>query len=100
MRCFPFDMGIHYRRKTDFFPEKDTTMSCSGFEPEPFGDKPRVVAKMLAGRHSNVLQNAVAAFKTKYRSQPNIENVLRVSISNRKPSFEKLSSARQAHGSR
>ncbi|GFT53465.1 hypothetical protein TNCV_3324541 [Trichonephila clavipes] len=28
-------MGIHFRRKTDFFPEEDTTMSYSGFEPEP-----------------------------------------------------------------
>ncbi|GFW79907.1 poly polymerase [Trichonephila clavipes] len=37
MRCaaFPFETGIHYRRKTDFFPEEDTTKSYSGFEPEP-----------------------------------------------------------------
>ncbi|GFW04260.1 hypothetical protein TNCV_2670241 [Trichonephila clavipes] len=28
-------MGIHYRRKTDFFPEEDTTISYSGFEPKP-----------------------------------------------------------------
>ncbi|GFW48978.1 uncharacterized protein TNCV_3901761 [Trichonephila clavipes] len=36
-RCaaVPFEMGIHFRRKTDFFPEKDTTKSYSGFEPEP-----------------------------------------------------------------
>ncbi|GFS81047.1 hypothetical protein TNCV_1223361 [Trichonephila clavipes] len=34
VRCFPFQTGIHYRRKTDFFPEEDTTMSYSGFEPE------------------------------------------------------------------
>ncbi|GFV86408.1 uncharacterized protein TNCV_1469701 [Trichonephila clavipes] len=36
MRCaaFPFKTGIHFRRKTDFFPE-DTTKSYSGFEPEP-----------------------------------------------------------------
>ncbi|GFU97991.1 uncharacterized protein TNCV_232681 [Trichonephila clavipes] len=27
-------MGIHNRRKTDFFPEEDTTISYSGFEPE------------------------------------------------------------------
>ncbi|GFS79617.1 hypothetical protein TNCV_3187221 [Trichonephila clavipes] len=35
-RCaaFPFETGIHFRRKTDFLPE-DTTMSYSGFEPEP-----------------------------------------------------------------
>ncbi|GFW28983.1 hypothetical protein TNCV_2355411 [Trichonephila clavipes] len=31
----PFETGIHFRRKTDFFPEEDTTMSYSGFEPEP-----------------------------------------------------------------
>ncbi|GFT26991.1 zinc finger BED domain-containing protein 5 [Trichonephila clavipes] len=43
--------------------------------------------------------SAVAALKTKYRSQLNIEKELRVSISNIKPSFEKLCSARQAHGS-
>ncbi|GFW83368.1 hypothetical protein TNCV_2544661 [Trichonephila clavipes] len=37
MRCaaFPFETGIHFRRKTDFFPEEDTTKSYSGFEPEP-----------------------------------------------------------------
>ncbi|GFU95081.1 uncharacterized protein TNCV_4138651 [Trichonephila clavipes] len=37
MRCaaFPFEMGFHFRRKTDFFPEEDTTKSYSGFEPEP-----------------------------------------------------------------
>ncbi|GFW01680.1 zinc finger BED domain-containing protein 5 [Trichonephila clavipes] len=43
--------------------------------------------------------SAVAALKTKYRSQLNIERELRVSISNIKPSFENLCSARQAHGS-
>ncbi|GFX83914.1 hypothetical protein TNCV_4286341 [Trichonephila clavipes] len=34
MRCaaFPFETGIHFRRKTDFFPEEDTTKSYSGFE--------------------------------------------------------------------
>ncbi|GFX37582.1 uncharacterized protein TNCV_3201061 [Trichonephila clavipes] len=30
MRCFPFETGIHYRRKSDFF-----SMPYSGFEPEP-----------------------------------------------------------------
>ncbi|GFW07805.1 hypothetical protein TNCV_3919381 [Trichonephila clavipes] len=36
-RCaaVPFETGIHFRRKTDFLPEEDTTMSYSGFEPEP-----------------------------------------------------------------
>ncbi|GFW42815.1 hypothetical protein TNCV_474051 [Trichonephila clavipes] len=36
-RCaaFPFETRIHFRRKTDFFPEEDTTKSYSGFEPEP-----------------------------------------------------------------
>ncbi|GFS56370.1 protein FAM200B [Trichonephila clavipes] len=43
--------------------------------------------------------SAVAALKTKYRSQLNIEKELRVSISNIKPSFENLCSVRQAHGS-
>ncbi|GFX56776.1 zinc finger BED domain-containing protein 5 [Trichonephila clavipes] len=44
--------------------------------------------------------STVAALKTKYRSQQlNIEKELRVSISNIKPSFENLCSARQAHGS-
>ncbi|GFU22626.1 hypothetical protein TNCV_1305001 [Trichonephila clavipes] len=35
-RCaaFSFVTGIHFRRKTDFLPEEDTTMSYSGFEPE------------------------------------------------------------------
>jgi zinc finger BED domain-containing protein 5/7/8/9 len=40
--------------------------------------------------------SAVAALKTKYRSQLNIEKELRVSISNIKPSFENLCSAKQA----
>ncbi|GFU70854.1 hypothetical protein TNCV_1005341 [Trichonephila clavipes] len=31
----PFETGIHYRRKTDFFPQEDTSMSYSGLEPEP-----------------------------------------------------------------
>ncbi|GFW88501.1 protein FAM200B [Trichonephila clavipes] len=43
--------------------------------------------------------SAVAALKTKYRSQLIIEKELRVSISNIKPSFENLCSVRQAHGS-
>ncbi|GFT49739.1 zinc finger BED domain-containing protein 5 [Trichonephila clavipes] len=43
--------------------------------------------------------STVDALKTKYRSQLNIEKELRVSISNIKPSFENLCSARQAHGS-
>ncbi|GFV83937.1 poly polymerase [Trichonephila clavipes] len=36
-RCaaFPFETGIHFRRKTHFFPEEDTTRSYTGFEPEP-----------------------------------------------------------------
>lgn len=43
--------------------------------------------------------SAVASLKTKYRSRLNIETELRVAISNIKPSFEKLCSARQAQGS-
>ncbi|GFU85428.1 transposable element Tcb2 transposase [Trichonephila clavipes] len=31
----PFETGIHFRRKTDFFPEEDTTKFYAGFEPEP-----------------------------------------------------------------
>ncbi|GFX95786.1 hypothetical protein TNCV_2083661 [Trichonephila clavipes] len=27
--------AFYFRRKTDSFPEEDTTMSYSGFEPEP-----------------------------------------------------------------
>ncbi|GFW40353.1 uncharacterized protein TNCV_1019111 [Trichonephila clavipes] len=40
MRCaaFPFETGIPYRRKTDFFPEEDTTKSYTGFEPQPTWD--------------------------------------------------------------
>ncbi|GFX18149.1 hypothetical protein TNCV_1578281 [Trichonephila clavipes] len=29
----PFETGIHFRRKTDFFPEEDTTNSYSRLEP-------------------------------------------------------------------
>ncbi|GFV42928.1 hypothetical protein TNCV_4954381 [Trichonephila clavipes] len=32
--AFPFETGIRFRRKTDFFPEENTTMYYSGFEPE------------------------------------------------------------------
>ncbi|GFY26206.1 hypothetical protein TNCV_355221 [Trichonephila clavipes] len=35
MRCFPFQTGIHFRRKIDFFPEEDETIFYSGFKPEP-----------------------------------------------------------------
>ncbi|GFV04986.1 hypothetical protein TNCV_1347341 [Trichonephila clavipes] len=33
--AFPFETGIHFRRKTDFFPEEDTTKSYSRFELKP-----------------------------------------------------------------
>ncbi|GFS83936.1 hypothetical protein TNCV_2363661 [Trichonephila clavipes] len=33
--AFPFETGVHFWRKTDFFLEEDTTLSYSGFEPEP-----------------------------------------------------------------
>ncbi|GFW82383.1 uncharacterized protein TNCV_3818631 [Trichonephila clavipes] len=51
-RCallFPFEKAIHFRRKTDFFPEEDTTKSYSGFEPtsEPNElHKPRIPAQL------------------------------------------------------
>ncbi|GFT16773.1 hypothetical protein TNCV_1333841 [Trichonephila clavipes] len=34
-RCaaVPFETGIHFMRKTNFFPEEDTTKSYSGLEP-------------------------------------------------------------------
>ncbi|GFW48900.1 hypothetical protein TNCV_3900981 [Trichonephila clavipes] len=35
VRCFPFETGIHCRRETLLFPEADTAMPYSGFEPEP-----------------------------------------------------------------
>lgn len=41
--------------------------------------------------------SAVAALKTKYRSQLNIEQELRVAVSCFKPRFEKLCSAKRAH---
>lgn len=41
--------------------------------------------------------SAVAALKTKYRSQLHIEHDLRVAVSNLQPRFEKLCRARQAH---
>ncbi|XP_072389498.1 zinc finger BED domain-containing protein 5-like [Diabrotica undecimpunctata] len=43
--------------------------------------------------------SAVAALKTKYRSQLNIEKELRTSISNITPRFNKLCSTKQAQGS-
>ncbi|GFV54650.1 hypothetical protein TNCV_3843701 [Trichonephila clavipes] len=43
--AFPFETGIHFRRKTDFFPEEDTTKSYSGFEPES--------TRLQAGGHSH-----------------------------------------------
>ncbi|GFT86233.1 hypothetical protein TNCV_3257901 [Trichonephila clavipes] len=33
--AFRFETGIHFRRKTDFFPLEDTAKSYSGFDPEP-----------------------------------------------------------------
>ncbi|GFX41477.1 zinc finger BED domain-containing protein 5 [Trichonephila clavipes] len=53
-------------------------------------------------QHRNLCEtgfSAVAALKTKYRSQLNIEKELRVSISNIKPSFENFCSEKQVHGS-
>ncbi|GFV70703.1 hypothetical protein TNCV_2022671 [Trichonephila clavipes] len=52
-RCaaFPFETGIHHRRKTDFFPEEDTTKSYSGFEPEPS----RLQAEDFEAMSENVL---------------------------------------------
>ncbi|PRD35191.1 UNVERIFIED_CONTAM: hypothetical protein NCL1_12296 [Trichonephila clavipes] len=36
VRCFPCEMGIHYRRKSETsFPEENTSMPYSGFKPEP-----------------------------------------------------------------
>ncbi|XP_042902719.1 zinc finger BED domain-containing protein 5-like [Parasteatoda tepidariorum] len=43
--------------------------------------------------------SAVSYLKTKYRSRLNIETELRVAISNAKPSFEEICSARLAQGS-
>ncbi|GFX66234.1 poly polymerase [Trichonephila clavipes] len=42
-RCaaVPFETGIHFRRKTDFFPEEDATKSYSGFESEPTRRSPQ-----------------------------------------------------------
>ncbi|GFW12216.1 hypothetical protein TNCV_5111611 [Trichonephila clavipes] len=46
-RCaaVPFETGIHFRRKTDFFPEEDTAKSYSGFAPVP--------TRLQAEGHSN-----------------------------------------------
>lgn len=41
--------------------------------------------------------SAVAALKTKYRSQLNIEQELRVAVSSFKPRFEKMCTAKRAH---
>ncbi|GFV51471.1 zinc finger BED domain-containing protein 5 [Trichonephila clavipes] len=59
----------------------------------------RILLPFSTSYHCETGFSAVAALKTKYRSQLNIEKELRVSISNIKPSFENLCSARQAHGS-
>ncbi|GFV54869.1 hypothetical protein TNCV_1514311 [Trichonephila clavipes] len=34
VRCFPFETGIHYMRKSDFIFEENTFMPYSGLEPE------------------------------------------------------------------
>ncbi|GFY24367.1 hypothetical protein TNCV_1014161 [Trichonephila clavipes] len=59
-RCaaFPFETGIHFRRKTDFFPEEDTTMSYSGFEPEP--------TRLQAEGYLYLLQNRQMNYTVKY----------------------------------
>ncbi|GFW84418.1 hypothetical protein TNCV_1132861 [Trichonephila clavipes] len=59
-RCaaFPFETGIHFRRKTDFFPEEGATMSYLNSNPNPLGYKPRDIATILAGRQSPLLDVA------------------------------------------
>ncbi|GFV90448.1 angiotensin-converting enzyme [Trichonephila clavipes] len=60
-RCaaFPFETGIHFRRKSDFFPEEDTTKSYSRFEPEP--------TRLQAEDHSH--QTGWATFNPKLLKQ-------------------------------
>ena len=43
--------------------------------------------------------SAVASIKTKYRSKQDIENELRVAVSQLQPRFEKICSMKQAHTS-
>ncbi|GFW00660.1 uncharacterized protein TNCV_2284061 [Trichonephila clavipes] len=49
----PFEMGIHFKRKTDFFPEEDTTKSYSGFKPEPI----RLQAEVNGDRYRATITN-------------------------------------------
>ncbi|GFX61695.1 uncharacterized protein TNCV_2591381 [Trichonephila clavipes] len=55
-RCaaVPFETGIHFWRKTDFFHEENTTMSYSGFEPE--------TTRLQADGHSHQTGWATMAF--------------------------------------
>ncbi|GFT52192.1 hypothetical protein TNCV_2530591 [Trichonephila clavipes] len=53
-RCaaFPFENGIHFRRKTDFFPEEDTTISYSN--PNPLSYKPRDIGYQCVQRRIRI----------------------------------------------
>ncbi|GFX37518.1 hypothetical protein TNCV_4899481 [Trichonephila clavipes] len=50
--AFPFETGIHFRRKTDFLPEEDTIKPYSGFEPE----STRLQAEVILTSHFKTTQ--------------------------------------------
>jgi len=64
--------------------------------------RPRAMGILLPFATSYLCEtgfSAVAAIKTKYRSKLNIENELRVAISNQQPRFDKICKIKQAHTS-
>ncbi|GFT47837.1 hypothetical protein TNCV_1594521 [Trichonephila clavipes] len=76
-RCaaVPFETGIRFRRKTDFFPEEDTTKSYSGFEPEPIRlqaeDLIRVVEELDGTVEST---DTIVKLKTKIENSSTFES--------------------------
>ncbi|GFV73209.1 poly polymerase [Trichonephila clavipes] len=77
-RCaaVPFETGIHFRRKTDFFPEEDTTKSYSGLESEPIrlqaeghshhtglGDS-KIVIRISSPRHDQLQSSSLQHLHT------------------------------------
>ncbi|GFU22374.1 hypothetical protein TNCV_5139381 [Trichonephila clavipes] len=86
--AFPFETGIYFRRKTDFFPEEDTTKSYSGFEPEPTRLQAEGQCHHTGWATNYVIKNIYKQCKTGVRSRtkavsrrsqklsPSVENII------------------------
>ncbi|GBL94009.1 hypothetical protein AVEN_76724-1 [Araneus ventricosus] len=99
------EIFIHFKASGEIkrqFSNKSVFAFWTGVDDEFSALKTRAFRILLTFSASYLCEtefSEVAALKTEYRSQLNIEKEFRVSISNIKPSIEKLCSARQAKGS-